>query len=244
MYIFVSLSKLLSRSIIVYHVLPQGGVCIRHGAVKEYKRCLVEGCKSRPVGKEGVCNRHAGVDLTLTGEFRVLEVFDSACRYYFALFDVVLSIIHSFVRSFSHTDILLLLLHFLIMLLAGPATDTTASNGQEQGKHPEQRQDFPTGLKASQPQTRDAPPPKTASKSRKKKCSVQTCTKQAKVGGLCMKHGGKVKYRFCNAPNCGNVTQKGGYCKRHFNDLVGNKKRKLSEVEDTCIVVGSGGGKV
>ena len=59
-----------------------------------------------------------------------------------------------------------------------------------------------------------------------------------------MKHGGKVKYRFCNAPNCGNVTQKGGYCKRHFNDLVGNKKRKLSEVEDVCTIVGGSGGKV
>jgi hypothetical protein len=41
----------------------KGGVCIRHGAVKEYKRCLVGGCKSRPVGKEGVCARHVGVSL-------------------------------------------------------------------------------------------------------------------------------------------------------------------------------------
>lgn len=81
---------------------------------------------------------------------------------------------------------------------------------------------------------------KSSSSSRKKKCSIAQCTKQAKVGGLCMKHGGKVKYRFCNAPNCSNVTQKGGYCKRHFNILVegveasasgeggGNKRRRLS----------------
>ena len=41
----------------------KGGVCIRHGAVKEYKRCLVGGCKSRPVGKEGVCARHVGVSV-------------------------------------------------------------------------------------------------------------------------------------------------------------------------------------
>ena len=38
-------------------------MCIRHGAVKEYKRCLVGGCKSRPVGKERVCARHVGVSL-------------------------------------------------------------------------------------------------------------------------------------------------------------------------------------
>ena len=39
----------------------KGGVCIRHGAVKEYKRCLVGGCNSRPVGREGVCARHVGI---------------------------------------------------------------------------------------------------------------------------------------------------------------------------------------
>lgn len=38
----------------------KGGVCIRHGAVKEYKRCVVGGCKSRPVGRGGVCARHVG----------------------------------------------------------------------------------------------------------------------------------------------------------------------------------------
>eukprot|EP00985_Skeletonema_marinoi_P028384 scaffold24737_cov80-Skeletonema_marinoi.AAC.3 len=79
--------------------------------------------------------------------------------------------------------------------------------------------------------------------SKKKKCSISQCTKQAKVGGLCMKHGGKVKYRFCNAPHCSNVTQKGGYCKRHFNILIegvgasgeggSNKKRRLSEAAAT-----------
>ena len=80
--------------------------------------------------------------------------------------------------------------------------------------------------------------------SKKKKCSISQCTKQAKVGGLCMKHGGKVKYRFCNAAHCSNVTQKGGYCKRHFNILVegvgastsgeggSNKKRRLSEATE------------
>ena len=37
----------------------KGGVCIRHGAVKEYKRCVVGGCNSRPIGRGGVCARHA-----------------------------------------------------------------------------------------------------------------------------------------------------------------------------------------
>ena len=65
----------------------------------------------------------------------------------------------------------------------------------------------------------DGTPACKSSSSRKKKCSMPQCTKQAKVGGLCMKHGGKVKYRFCNAIGCNNVTQKGGYCKRHYNDF-------------------------
>jgi len=43
----------------------KGGVCIRHGAKKEYKRCSVEGCNSRgstrrPLsGMNVVCSRHA-----------------------------------------------------------------------------------------------------------------------------------------------------------------------------------------
>ena len=55
----------------------------------------------------------------------------------------------------------------------------------------------------------DGTPPCKSSSSRKKKCSMPECTKQAKVGGLCMKHGGRVKYRFCHAMGCNNVTQKG-----------------------------------
>jgi hypothetical protein len=49
----------------------KGGLCIRHGAVKEYKRCVVGGCKSRPVGKEEVCARHAGIgdDDVVVGKF-------------------------------------------------------------------------------------------------------------------------------------------------------------------------------
>ena len=80
----------------------------------------------------------------------------------------------------------------------------------------------------------DGTPPCKSSSQRKKKCSMPECTKQAKVGGLCMKHGGKVKYRFCHAMGCSNVTQKGGYCKRHYNDFCasaaavdGIKKRRV-----------------
>ena len=39
--------------------------------MKEYKRCLVEGCKSRPVGREGVCARHVGVGVSVGGEYSV-----------------------------------------------------------------------------------------------------------------------------------------------------------------------------
>ena len=105
-----------------------------------------------------------------------------------------------------------------------------------------QQQSVPTTATAAtikRPITSNTTIPFKSQSSKKKKCSISQCTKQAKVGGLCMKHGGKVKYRFCNAPHCSNVTQKGGYCKRHFNILVegvgasgeggSNKKRRLSE---------------
>eukprot|EP00985_Skeletonema_marinoi_P020057 scaffold11740_cov123-Skeletonema_marinoi.AAC.1 len=206
----------------------KGGVCIRHGAVKEYKRCLVGGCKSRPVGKEGVCARHVGVSL-VGGE--------SGVGPNLALADTAGQEQQQQAQDEERQDVI---------------TTTNVVHDEQQSQQHQAREQPPNAqqdvvptttttikrLNTSNATTTTTIPFKSQS-SKKKKCSISQCTKQAKVGGLCMKHGGKVKYRFCNAAHCSNVTQKGGYCKRHFNILVegvgasgeggSNKKRRLSE---------------
>jgi len=202
----------------------KGGVCIRHGAVKEYKRCLVGGCKSRPVGKEGVCARHVGV--SLVGGESVgpnLALADTAGQE------------QQQAQDEERQDV-----------ITTNVVRNEQQSQQRQLQHQAREQPpnapqeaVPTSTTIKRPITSTTTIPFKSQSSKKKKCSISQCTKQAKVGGLCMKHGGKVKYRFCNAPHCSNVTQKGGYCKRHFNILVegvgasgeggSNKKRRLSE---------------
>eukprot|EP00984_Skeletonema_dohrnii_P004217 scaffold1489_cov73-Skeletonema_dohrnii-CCMP3373.AAC.1 len=179
----------------------KGGVCIRHGAVKEYKRCLVGGCKSRPVGKEGVCARHVGVSLVL-GESVVpnLALADTAGQEQQQAQDEerqdvtpTTNVVHSEQQHLQH-------------------------QAREQPPNAQQEA-VPTTVTATRnrPIKSNATIPFKSQSSKKKKCSISQCTKQAKVGGLCMKHGGK----------------------RHFNILVegvgasgeggSNKKRRLSE---------------
>jgi len=56
----------------------------------------------------------------------------------------------------------------------------------------------------------DGPVP---SKRARKKCSVDECTKNAQSGGVCMRHGAKVKP--CSHEGCTNIVVKGGVCVRH-----------------------------
>jgi hypothetical protein len=44
-------------------------------------------------------------------------------------------------------------------------------------------------------------------------CSADGCTNAAKKGGVCVKHGAKVKR--CSSDGCTNMVVKGGVCKRH-----------------------------
>jgi sulfur relay (sulfurtransferase) complex TusBCD TusD component (DsrE family) len=46
-----------------------------------------------------------------------------------------------------------------------------------------------------------------------KRCNSAGCTNQAKNRGVCMKHGVKVK--LCSTEGCTNQSQKRGVCKRH-----------------------------
>ena len=46
-----------------------------------------------------------------------------------------------------------------------------------------------------------------------KTCTAVGCTNQAQNGGVCIKHGAKVK--VCSVEGCKNIAKKGGVCIRH-----------------------------
>jgi hypothetical protein len=46
-----------------------------------------------------------------------------------------------------------------------------------------------------------------------KRCSREGCSNLAQKGGVCIKHGAKVK--LCSSEGCTNKVQKGGVCRRH-----------------------------
>ena len=54
-------------------------------------------------------------------------------------------------------------------------------------------------------------------RSKKCECSADGCTNKVVQGGVCKRHGAKVKrYRYeCSADGCTNKAQKGGVCRRH-----------------------------
>lgn len=46
-----------------------------------------------------------------------------------------------------------------------------------------------------------------------KRCSVEGCTNVARKGGVCRRHGAKIK--LCSAEGCTNHSKRGGVCWRH-----------------------------
>jgi len=77
----------------------------------------------------------------------------------------------------------------------------------------------PPVLPAAQSNTRKLDVPKAnktilpIKKQVRRLCSVEGCTKQAKKGGICIKHGAKV--RKCSHEGCTNNALKSGLCIRH-----------------------------
>ena len=49
--------------------------------------------------------------------------------------------------------------------------------------------------------------------SKRKYCSQDGCGNQAQQGGVCLKHGARVKR--CSQDGCGNLPQQGGVCQKH-----------------------------
>eukprot|EP00984_Skeletonema_dohrnii_P021026 scaffold10402_cov64-Skeletonema_dohrnii-CCMP3373.AAC.2 len=57
------------------------------------------------------------------------------------------------------------------------------------------------------------PVEKVAKKRRKNECSANGCTNLSQIGGVCRRHGAKVK--LCSSEGCTNKAHKGGVCVRH-----------------------------
>merc|ERR1712194_624628 len=75
------------------------------------------------------------------------------------------------------------------------------------------------------------PDPSGQPKARRKRkvCSEDGCTKNAQEGGVCIKHGAKVKQRkVCSEEDCTNGAQKGGVCYKH-----GAKVKRCSHYDCT-----------
>ena len=64
----------------------------------------------------------------------------------------------------------------------------------------------------------DAVPKKTARKLYRCQCSTDGCTSTAYQGGVCKRHGAKIKR--CNSKGCTNQIVKGGVCHRHVEQSV------------------------
>ena len=54
---------------------------------------------------------------------------------------------------------------------------------------------------------------KKVTKQIRSKCSEEGCTNIAQIGGVCRRHGAKVKK--CSYKDCTNIVQRRGLCKRH-----------------------------
>ena len=55
----------------------------------------------------------------------------------------------------------------------------------------------------------------SVAKKRKKECSANGCTNQAKRGGVCKRHGAKITHKQCSSEGCTNKAVEGGVCIRH-----------------------------
>ena len=69
-------------------------------------------------------------------------------------------------------------------------------------------------------------------------CSHKGCTNYAKMGGICIRHGGKQTRRICSAKGCTNYVIKAGVCKRHGANLLITRKRCIRRGCNTFAVKG------
>eukprot|EP00984_Skeletonema_dohrnii_P024334 scaffold13442_cov96-Skeletonema_dohrnii-CCMP3373.AAC.3 len=58
-------------------------------------------------------------------------------------------------------------------------------------------------------------PMKVARYKYKRICSANGCTNMVVKGGVCVRHGAKVKRKLCSREGCTNIAIKGGVCTRH-----------------------------
>ena len=49
----------------------------------------------------------------------------------------------------------------------------------------------------------------------KKKCKIDGCSNFSQIGGICVKHGAKIKRYKCKIDGCSNKSKKSGVCIKH-----------------------------
>eukprot|EP00985_Skeletonema_marinoi_P010704 scaffold5026_cov215-Skeletonema_marinoi.AAC.3 len=82
---------------------------------------------------------------------------------------------------------------------------------------------------------------KTATKRTRKICSIESCTSQARNGGLCQRHGAKVS--LCTFDGCSNQVINGGVCIRHGAQVAPKiKGPRLRCSVETCTNFAKKGG--
>ncbi len=79
----------------------------------------------------------------------------------------------------------------------------------------------------------DLPKEKVAKKKYRYECSADGCTNQVKQGGVCIRHGAKVKRMECSVDKCTNPVQKGGVCTEH-GAKHGAKRKLCSSSSEGC----------
>eukprot|EP00984_Skeletonema_dohrnii_P023595 scaffold12683_cov144-Skeletonema_dohrnii-CCMP3373.AAC.6 len=163
-----------------------GGVCVRHGAKVEYKLCSVEGCASK-AQKGGVCWRHgAKVCKLCSVEGCTNQVVKGG-----------LCIRHGAQKKRCSVDGCT-----NQRRRRGVCTRHGAYSAAPDRKEWGTNQAVRGGVRK-----------RHGAKAEYKLCSFGDCTNKAQKGGICIKHGAKVKR--CSVVECNNKAQKGGVCRRH-----------------------------
>eukprot|EP00986_Skeletonema_menzelii_P008032 scaffold3256_cov120-Skeletonema_menzelii.AAC.4 len=169
-----------------------GGVCIRHGA--KVKRCSSEGCTNQAqIG--GVCMRHGAKRKRCSSEGCTNQaVKGGVCWRHGAKAELKSGEKGRIKRNASGVN------------AENIATGCSAPSRKR--KHPSLEE----GGQSSE---------RTPKKTYKYVCSADGCTNHVVTGGVCVRHGAKVK--LCSSEGCTNLAIKGGVCIRH-----GAKKKLCS----------------
>ena len=73
---------------------------------------------------------------------------------------------------------------------------------------------------------------KATTSNRRRPCSAENCPNTAYIGGVCRRHGAKVK--LCSVDGCSNQAKKGGVCFKHRKVMLLNNDDDVSGIGDAA----------